>query len=166
VSLVADTRRHRSLWLTVPLYVLILATIALDLWAVRRIGGRGQGPRPLTTGRIVLETDAPAGVVAAVTTLTGAASASQQAASQVLVRRTTTTDAFNRRDDSPPFRGGAGITDGSVICSSAFAVRNSAGTVFMATAGHCFPNGTAVETEVPREGVWRRVLPAAGCDHP
>ena len=34
MSLVADTRRHRSLWLTVPLYVLILAIIALDLWAV------------------------------------------------------------------------------------------------------------------------------------
>jgi len=100
-----------------------------------------------TTGEIVLETDAPASLVASLTDLTGAPSANMQAAQQVQVRRTSTTDAFSRRDDVPSFYGGGGITSGNAICSSGYAVRSSAGTIFMVTAGHCFANGATVLTE-------------------
>jgi hypothetical protein len=100
------------------------------------------------TGKIVIETDAPASVVSSLTNLPGAASAAErQAASQVQVRRTTTTDTFSRRDDISPFYGGGGLLAAGALCSSGYAVRNSAGTVFMVTAGHCYANGTSVRTE-------------------
>jgi len=97
--------------------------------------------------KMVLETDAPADVVAAVTTQPGAAIAEQQAASQLNVRGgLTTVDNFHRRDDVPAFWGGAGIAAGG-ICSTGYSVRNGAGTVFITTAGHCYANGTTVLTE-------------------
>ncbi|MFJ3310407.1 hypothetical protein ACIPSA_47005 [Streptomyces sp. NPDC086549] len=102
------------------------------------------------TGRIVLETDAPDGVVSTLTDLPGAAKDQDQAVSQMQVRKTTTTDVFSRRDDSPPFYGGGGISNGSVLCSSGYTVQNSAGTRFMVTAGHCFANGATVTTESGR----------------
>ncbi len=100
-----------------------------------------------TTGRIVLETDAPASVVSGLTDLSGAAEGQRQAAAALQVRNTGTSDAWNRRDDITPFYGGGGITYGGGICSSGYAVQNSAGTRFITTAGHCFPNGAAVRTE-------------------
>jgi hypothetical protein len=100
------------------------------------------------TGQVVLETDAPASLVAALTDLTGTATAEAAAAArQTLLRRVVTSDSVNRRDDAPPFRGGGGTTDGQFICSSGFAVRTTTGVVRMTTAGHCFANGTAVRTE-------------------
>jgi hypothetical protein len=99
------------------------------------------------TGRIVLDTDAPAGVVSSLTGLAGAGSAERQAAGQAVVRRTTTKDAFHRRDDSPPFYGGGGLLSGGGLCSSGFAVQNSGGTRFAVTAGHCYANGATVTTE-------------------
>jgi hypothetical protein len=99
------------------------------------------------TGRIVLDTDAPAGVVASVKSLRAAPLATQRAAQQVRVERTKVSDTFNRRDDSPPFYGGGGLTASGFLCSSGAPVRNAAGTVFMTTAGHCFGNGVSVLTE-------------------
>jgi len=99
------------------------------------------------TGKIVLETDAPAGVVSSLLDLTGAPADQQQAADQAQVRHTTITAGFNRRDDVPPFWGAAGIANGGFVCSSGYAVRNPAGTVSMTTAGHCFANGATVLTE-------------------
>lgn len=99
------------------------------------------------TGKIVLDTDAPASLVSSLTNLSGAAPAQRQAASQVQLRRKTTTDTFNRRDDIPPFYGGGGLASGNALCSSGYAVRNSAGTGFMTTAGHCYANGATVLTE-------------------
>jgi hypothetical protein len=99
------------------------------------------------TGRIVLDTDAPASVVSSLTDMSGAATAERQAASQVQLRRKAVTDTFNRRDDIPPFWGGGGITSGGALCSSGYAVQNSAGTRFMVTAGHCFASGATVRTE-------------------
>ncbi|GAA2601118.1 S1 family peptidase [Winogradskya consettensis] len=92
-----------------------------------------------TAGRIVLSTDAPADVVS---TLTTAAKASS-----VQVRHSELNDVFSRRDDVPSFYGGGGITFGGGVCSSGYAVQNSAGTRFMVTAGHCFADGTTVTTE-------------------
>jgi hypothetical protein len=98
-------------------------------------------------GEMVLETDAPADVVAAVTAQPNASIAEQQAASQLNVRGgLTTVDNFHRRDDVPAFWGGAGIAAGG-ICSTGYSVRNGAGTVFITTAGHCYANGTTVLTE-------------------
>jgi hypothetical protein len=100
-----------------------------------------------TTGKIVLDTDAPADLVSSLTNLSGAATAQRATASQVEVRRKTTTDAFHRRDDTPPFWGGGGLSASGSLCSSGYAVRNSAGTAFSVTAGHCYANGASVRTE-------------------
>jgi hypothetical protein len=99
------------------------------------------------TGRIVLSTSAPTSVVSAVTTLGTASAGLQRAARQTQVRHTTVSDTFHRRDDVTPFWAGAGLTASGLLCSSGEPVRNSAGTVFMTTAGHCFGNGTSVSTE-------------------
>jgi hypothetical protein len=99
------------------------------------------------TGRIVVDTDAPASLVSVLTDLSGAAAEQRQAAGQARVRRSTITDTFHRRDDIPPFWGGGGITSGGAVCSSGYAVQSSVGTRFMTTAGHCFANGATVLTE-------------------
>ncbi|MFJ9027122.1 hypothetical protein ACIRQP_01095 [Streptomyces sp. NPDC102274] len=103
-----------------------------------------------TTGKIVLETDAPASLVSTLTDLSDAPADENQAATDVRVRATAVSDTFSRRDDSPPFYGGGGITSGGGLCSSGYAVRNSAGTTFSTTAGHCFANGATVLTESGR----------------
>ncbi|GAB1645507.1 hypothetical protein [Krasilnikovia sp. MM14-A1259] len=100
-----------------------------------------------TTGRIVLDTNAPDAVVSSLTNLSGASLATRDAVSQIKVSRAAIRDTFSRRDDVPAFYGGGGITNGSGICSSGYAVRNGAGTVFMTTAGHCFATGSTVWTE-------------------
>lgn len=91
------------------------------------------------TGRIVLETDAPAGVVA---TLVGALGG------LVDLRTGSISDAFSRKSDVPAFWGGAGITQsvGVAWCSAGFTVQRG-GARFLVTAGHCFANGTTVVTE-------------------
>ena len=61
--------------------------------------------------------------------------------SQAQIRESPVEDTWHRRDDISPFWGGAGITNGSGICSAGYAVRNAAGAVFSVTAGHCFANG-------------------------
>jgi len=100
-----------------------------------------------TTGRIVLSTNAPGAVVSGLTDMSAAAAGQRQAAGQMQVRRRAITDTFNRRDDVQPYWGGGGITSGGFLCSSGYAVQNSAGTRFMVTAGHCFANGSTVLTE-------------------
>ncbi|MGW0709859.1 hypothetical protein ACWD4G_28545 [Streptomyces sp. NPDC002643] len=103
------------------------------------------------TGRIVIETDAPQSVVTTLTNLNGEPPGQDEAADEAQVRRTTTGDRFSRRDDSPAFYGGGGITSpGAGICSSGYAVQNGAGTRFMTTAGHCFADGATVTTESGR----------------
>jgi hypothetical protein len=96
------------------------------------------------TGNVVLDTDAPAGVVTSLTNLT-----STKAAAGITVQTHTvhTTDAFNRRDDIPAYYGGGGLSASGFLCSTGYAVQNSVGTRFMITAGHCFANGVTVLTE-------------------
>jgi hypothetical protein len=110
-----------------------------------------------TTGRIILETDAPASLVSRLTDLSIATSSMPKATSSVLkaagqieVRHATVIPLYNRRDDAPPFDGGAGITDNDHHprwCSTGYTVTDSDGTHFMTTAGHCFPSGVTVRTE-------------------
>jgi hypothetical protein len=91
------------------------------------------------TGRIVLETNAPASVVSRLTSMSDPDKRREVGKAQM--RRATIADTWHRRDDVSPFWGGAGITNSGGVCSSGYAVRNSAGTVFSVTAGHCFANG-------------------------
>lgn len=99
-----------------------------------------------TTGRIVLETDAPAALVSTLTAQPAAATAQRQAVAAAVIRTAGPTDQWHRRDDIPAFYGGGGIVSGGT-CSSGYAVQNGAGTRFMVTAGHCFANGASVNTE-------------------
>ena len=93
------------------------------------------------SGKVVLETDAPARVVSSVV--------GTSARGMVEVRRAAVSDRFSRRSDVAPFWGGAGVTATVNVpwCSTGFTVKNAAGTRFMVTAGHCFGNGTNVVTE-------------------
>lgn len=93
------------------------------------------------TGRVVVETDAPSDVVSSLTANAGA---------PVTVRRHAVADSFSRRNDVSPFWGGAGIvlTKNVARCSSGYTVKNSAGTRFQVTAGHCFTNGQTARTEL------------------
>lgn len=102
-----------------------------------------------TTGRIVVDTDAPADVVAALTKPTGTTAGHLQAADAVQVNTSTISDFWHRRDDIQPYWGGGGITQtaGVAWCSAGYAVQNAAGTRFSVTAGHCFANGINVLTE-------------------
>ena len=100
-----------------------------------------------TSGRIVLETDASAEVVATLTGLDSADRALRDTAHSIDIRRTTTIDSRARRDDVSPFYGGGGIRAEGVTCSSGYAVRNSLGRRLSVTAGHCFSTGSTVTTE-------------------
>jgi hypothetical protein len=94
-----------------------------------------------TTGKVVIQTDAPADVVSSlVGTLGGVAD----------VRKQAVSDSFSRKDDVAPFWGGAGIvlTKGVPRCTSGYSVKNAAGTRFQITAGHCFSNGQTALTEL------------------
>ncbi|MER6913591.1 hypothetical protein ABT354_18135 [Streptomyces sp. NPDC000594] len=98
-----------------------------------------------TTGRIVLESDAPPKVVTEVAGRRATAPLRAPATGPV---RDPGLDLYHRRDDTPPFYGGGGIrTAGTGPCTSGFAVRNGAGTVLMTGSASCFPAGAAVVTE-------------------
>ncbi|PRY41401.1 hypothetical protein [Umezawaea tangerina] len=94
-----------------------------------------------TSGKVVVETDAPGDVVASLVGSYGTV---------VDVRKHEVSDIFSRRDDVPAFWGGAGITltAPSARCSSGYTVQNSAGTRFQVTAGHCFTDGQTAVTEL------------------
>jgi hypothetical protein len=66
---------------------------------------------------------------------------------KVKVRRAKTTDVFHRRDDVPAFWGGGGLLASGSLCSTGYAVQHWWGGRSMVTAGHCFANGTSVNTE-------------------
>ncbi|ALG12503.1 hypothetical protein AOZ06_41600 [Kibdelosporangium phytohabitans] len=55
---------------------------------------------------------------------------------------------FNRQDDPAPHWGGSLMTPfvNGPICSAGFAVQDGFGNRYMATAGHCFPNGTQLRS--------------------
>jgi hypothetical protein len=97
------------------------------------------------TGEIVLITDAPDAAVGEVTS--DSDPANQKELAKVKVIKGKVEDTFSRLDDSAPFWGGDGIANAGGVCSSGYAARNSAGTIFSVTAGHCFADGAAVTTE-------------------
>ena len=111
------------------------------------------------TGRIEIDTDAPADLMASLTKL-------DDPELQKEVDRTPRSasrgsrDVYNRRDDIPPFWGGAGLTDGAFLCSAGYAVRNAAGSVFSVSAGHCFANGIKALVESGLRSYGTRLRPA------
>ncbi len=96
------------------------------------------------TGDVVVDTNAPDSLVTARTNLKSDPSL---AAVKVHTRKGKTTDAYHRRDDVPSFYGGGGLLASGSLCSAGYAVQNWWGTRFMVTAGHCYANGTNVNTE-------------------
>jgi hypothetical protein len=96
------------------------------------------------TGNIVLDTDAPAKLVAS---LTSAEGDKNLASVKVQTRAETTTDIWQRRDDVPSYWGGAGLLASNALCSSGYTVKTFTGYKYMVTAGHCYANGTSVNTE-------------------
>ena len=99
-----------------------------------------------TTGKIVIDTDAPSTVVA---TLTSASATTQKSAAtaKVQLNRVRVSDQFQRRDDTPSFYGGGGLLASNALCSAGYTVTNASGNRWMVSAGHCYAIGTRVNTE-------------------
>ena len=96
----------------------------------------------LETGKVVLQTDAPASVTDRLT---------EQFGDVIELREEKPVqDLFHRRDDIAPFWGGASIQSGGGTCSSGFTVRKPSGQRLITTAGHCFAVGATVRTPLSR----------------
>jgi hypothetical protein len=96
----------------------------------------------LETGKVVLQTDAPASVTDPLT---------EQFAGAIERREEKPVeDLFHRRDDIAPFWGGASIQSGGGTCTSGFTVRKPSGQRFLTTAGHCYAVGANVRTPTGR----------------
>ena len=95
----------------------------------------------LQTGKVVVRTDAPPEVTAALV--------KEHPEQIVLEDSKPVEDLFHRRDDIPSFCGGAAITSGGT-CSAGFTVRKPSGERFMTTAAHCFAVGATVRTPTGR----------------
>jgi hypothetical protein len=101
-----------------------------------------------TTGEIVIDTNAPADVVATLTSTSAKGAARGGTGGvNVQVNRTRTTDLFHRRDDIPSYYGGGGLLASNALCSAGYAVTNSTGNRWVVSAGHCYGIGTRVNTE-------------------
>ena len=91
----------------------------------------------LHSGRVVLQTDAPAEVTEGLL----------KEHPEIELRESKPVhDLFHRRDDIPSFWGGAAIQSGGGTCSAGFAVRKPSGARFMTTAAHCYSVGSTVRT--------------------
>jgi hypothetical protein len=104
-------------------------------------------------GKVIVETNAPADVSAKMTNLKSNRSL---AAVPVQAKKAEQIkDVFHRRDDVPAYYGGGGIRVGNGVCSTGYPVKSASGYRYMVTAGHCFANGAAVNTEsnLRREGI-------------
>lgn len=96
------------------------------------------------TGNVVVDTNAPGSVLSSLTSLAGNKAF---AGVKVQTKRSTISDTYSRKDDIPAYYGGGGLYASGGYCSAGYSVQNSVGTRFMVTAGHCYANGTAVNTE-------------------
>ena len=96
------------------------------------------------TGKVVVDTNAPSDVVASVTSVS---SGGRAAAVKVQVNKQRVSDLFHRRDDTPAFYGGGGLSATGSLCSAGYTVTNSTGNRWMVSAGHCYAVGTRVNTE-------------------
>lgn len=97
------------------------------------------------TGKIVIDTNAPARVVSALTSTVR--SQRRFAAVKVQVNKSAVSDQFNRRDDVPSFYGGGGLLASNALCSAGYTVTNASGNRWLVSAGHCYAIGTRVNAE-------------------
>jgi len=88
------------------------------------------------SGKVILKTDAPSSVTEPLTAQFGDALDLRAGGPQL---------SFGRRSDTAPYWGGASIKSGGGTCTSNFAVQKN-GVRYMATAGHCFTQGSNVYT--------------------
>jgi hypothetical protein len=91
----------------------------------------------VTTGKLVLDTNAPASVIE---------SLSSEFAGAIDVRAGGVTEDFTRRADTSPFWGGSSVKSNGWTCTTGFVVKKSTGTRYLLTAGHCFEPGWNVYT--------------------
>lgn len=97
------------------------------------------------TGKIVIDTNAPAKVVSSLTS--AVKNQRSFAAVKVQVNKKGLSDHYNRRDDVPSFYGGGGLLASNALCSAGYTVTNASGNRWMVSAGHCYAIGTRVSTE-------------------
>ena len=90
----------------------------------------------LKTGKLVLKTNAPRSVTAAL---------SKGYTGVIEQQDETVRDTFDRRNDVPAFWGGSSIKSSGSVCTSGFPVQKN-GQRFLVTAGHCFPLNAGVTT--------------------
>ncbi len=91
----------------------------------------------LTTSKLVLDTDAPASVIAELRA---------EFADDIEVRAGGVTEDFSRRADVSPFWGASSVKSNGWVCTTGFVVKKSTGTRYLLTAGHCFNLGWNVLT--------------------
>jgi hypothetical protein len=91
----------------------------------------------LKTGKVVLETDAPASVTDPL---------ADEFPGAIDRRSEPVRDMFDRRNDIAPFWGGGSIKSGGAVCTSGFTVQKPSGQRFVTTAAHCFGLGSGVTT--------------------
>jgi len=92
----------------------------------------------LQTGRVVVQTDAPAEVTERLL---------KEHPDEIELRDgKPLEDLFHRRDDIPSFWGGASIQSGGATCSTGFTVRKPSGARLITTAAHCYGVGATVRT--------------------
>src|SRR3954451_1438964 len=91
----------------------------------------------LRSGKVVLETDAPATVTDPL---------AEEYPGAIQRRAEPVRDMFDRRNDTPAFWGGSSIKGGGAVCTSGFAVQKPSGQRFLTTAAHCFGVGANVFT--------------------
>ena len=91
----------------------------------------------VTTGKLVLDTDAPASVTETL---------SAEFAGAIEIRAGGVTEDFSRRADTSPFWGGSSVKSGGGTCTTGFTVQRSTGTRYLVTAGHCYAVGSNVLT--------------------
>jgi hypothetical protein len=91
----------------------------------------------LTTGKLVLDTDAPDSVIESLSSEFGA---------KIEVRKGGVTEDFTRRADVSPFWGGSSVKSNGWTCTTGFPVKKSTGTRYLVTAGHCYELGWNVYT--------------------
>ena len=94
-------------------------------------------------GTVIMESDAPAKVRASLTDLGSDATVTSVRVKTTEVEAITSSVAASRAAP-PPLYGGAGLTGGGRVCTSAYPVKTAAGTRFMVIGRSCFAPGTAV----------------------
>lgn len=91
----------------------------------------------VTTGKLVLSTDAPESVTGGLRS---------EFADDIEVQAGGVSEDATRRADTAPFWGGSSVKSNGWTCTTGFDVKKSTGTRYLVTAGHCYSLGWNVLT--------------------